>query len=141
MLICVLFLDMSDIGDFYGRYICGDQGIVKVDHHVLRGEDGLQGGDIHVGDRTAGIQGKRGGHTGGLPFYDLFAPVGKASKAYTIEEAREVLLREMGKFTPDMAAFMDNAFAQRWIDVYPREGKSGGEIKAIVDEKKEKLSV
>lgn len=66
------------------------------------------------------------GHEGGLPFYDLFAPVGKASKAYTIEEARELLLREMGKFTPAMADFMDNAFEQRWIDVYPREGKTGG---------------
>jgi len=66
------------------------------------------------------------GHTDGLPFYDLFAPVGKASKAYTIEEAREVLLREMGKFTPEMAAFIDNAFEQRWIDVFPHEGKRGG---------------
>lgn len=66
------------------------------------------------------------GHEGGLPFYDLFAPVGKASKAYTIDEARELLLREMGKFTPAMAEFMDNAFEQRWIDVYPREGKTGG---------------
>ncbi len=66
------------------------------------------------------------GHENGLPFYDLFAPVGKASKAYTIEEAREVLIREMGKFTPKMAEFMDNAFEQRWIDVYPKEGKGGG---------------
>ena len=66
------------------------------------------------------------GHENGLPFYDLFAPVGKASKAYTIEEAREVLVREMGKFTPAMAAFMDNAFEQRWIDVFPKEGKRGG---------------
>ncbi|MDD6052101.1 MAG: M3 family oligoendopeptidase [Clostridiales bacterium] len=66
------------------------------------------------------------GHKDGLPFYDLFAPVGKASKAYTIEEAREVLLQEMGKFTPEMARFMNNAFAQRWIDLYPREGKTGG---------------
>ncbi len=74
------------------------------------------------------------GHEGGLPFYDLFAPVGQASKAYSIEEARELLLREMGKFTPDMADFMDNAFAQRWIDVYPREGKTGGAFCAGVHE-------
>ena len=66
------------------------------------------------------------GHADGLPFDDLFAPVGKASKAYSIEECRELLLREMGKFTPEMAKFIDNAFEQRWIDVYPREGKSGG---------------
>lgn len=66
------------------------------------------------------------GHEGGLPFYDLFAPMGDARRTYTIEEARALLLREMGKFTPDMADFMDNAFAQRWIDLYPRQGKSGG---------------
>lgn len=66
------------------------------------------------------------GYEGGLPFYDLFAPMGDASRTYTIEEARALLLREMGKFTPDMAAFMDNAFEQRWIDLYPRKNKSGG---------------
>ena len=71
-------------------------------------------------------KGKMLGHADGLPFWDLFAPVGQASKVYTIEEARETLLREMGKFTPRMAEFMDNAFEQRWIDIYPRPGKTGG---------------
>ena len=69
------------------------------------------------------------GHKDGLPFYDLFAPVaaeGYTPRTYTIEEAREKLLLEMGKFSPDMAAFIDNAFENRWIDVYPREGKGGG---------------
>ncbi len=66
------------------------------------------------------------GHEGGLPFYDLFAPVGSSSRTYTIEEAREKLMEELGKFTPDMAAFIGHAFDSRWIDVYPREGKSGG---------------
>lgn len=71
-------------------------------------------------------KGKLLGHENGLPFYDLFAPVGSATRTYTIEESREILLREMGKFTPMMAAFMDQAFADRWIDLYPRAGKSGG---------------
>jgi pepF/M3 family oligoendopeptidase len=66
------------------------------------------------------------GYEDGLPFYDLFAPVGHGAKTYTIEEARAKLLQEMGKFTPKMAEFMDNAFEQRWIDLYPREGKTGG---------------
>ncbi len=66
------------------------------------------------------------GHEGGLPFYDLFAPVGSSTRSYTVEEARELLVKEMGKFTPKMAAFIDNAFAQRWIDMFPREGKTGG---------------
>ncbi len=66
------------------------------------------------------------GHPDGLPFYDLFAPVGKGGRVYTVEEARQKLLDEMGKFTPKMAAFIDNAFEQRWIDMFPREGKTGG---------------
>ena len=69
------------------------------------------------------------GHKNGLPFYDLFAPIapkGYTPKTYTIEEARQKLIDEMGKFTPDMAAFMDHAFEHRWIDVFPRDGKGGG---------------
>ncbi|MBR2053632.1 MAG: M3 family oligoendopeptidase, partial [Clostridia bacterium] len=69
------------------------------------------------------------GHKNGLPFYDLFAPLtppGYEPKMYTIEEAREKLIVEMSKFSPDMGAFIQNAFDQRWIDIYPREGKQGG---------------
>lgn len=66
------------------------------------------------------------GHENGLPFYDLFAPVGESARTYTIEEAREMLVRLMGQFTPEMGKFIDNAFEQRWIDIFPREGKTGG---------------
>ncbi len=66
------------------------------------------------------------GHKDGLPFYDLFAPVGTDGKTWTVEEAREILSEEFGKFNPEMAAFMRHAFDARWIDLYPREGKSGG---------------
>ena len=71
-------------------------------------------------------KGRMLGHANGLPFYDLFAPVSSGTKKYTVEEARDLLVREMGKFSPDMAAFIANAFDQRWIDLYPREGKTGG---------------
>lgn len=66
------------------------------------------------------------GHKNGLPFYDLFAPVGSSTKKYTVEECREILMRELGKFSPDMAAFIGHAFDARWIDFYPRDGKTGG---------------
>ncbi|MBQ7866640.1 MAG: M3 family oligoendopeptidase [Clostridia bacterium] len=66
------------------------------------------------------------GHQNGLPFYDLFAPMGESSKTYTIEEARELLVKTFNEINPEMGAFIDNAFQQRWIDVYPRKGKSGG---------------
>lgn len=66
------------------------------------------------------------GHEGGLPFYDLFAPVGESEKTYTIEEAQAMLETQLGKFTPCMAAFIRHAFEHRWIDLYPRDGKTGG---------------
>lgn len=66
------------------------------------------------------------GYEGGLKFYDLFAPVGECAQHYTLDEARETLVRVMGRFSPKMAAFIDHAFEDRWIDVYPREGKQGG---------------
>ena len=66
------------------------------------------------------------GHQNGLPFYDLFAPMGESSKTYTIDEARELLVKTFNEINPEMGAFIDNAFQQRWIDVYPRKGKSGG---------------
>ena len=76
------------------------------------------------------------GHGNGLPFYELFAPLqtGDApAKTYTAEEARAILIREMGKFTPEMAQFIDNAFENRWIDLYPHAGKSGGAFCAGVE--------
>lgn len=66
------------------------------------------------------------GHENGLPWYDLFAPLGKADKKYTLEEAKECLTDIFGKFSPDMAALMKEAFEQQWIDFYPRKGKEGG---------------
>ena len=66
------------------------------------------------------------GHKNGLPWYDLFAPLGKADKKYTLEEAKAYLLDTFGKFTPDMAEMMKEAFEQEWIDFYPKKGKEGG---------------
>lgn len=66
------------------------------------------------------------GHEDGLPFYDLFAPVGRSSRTYTVDEARAKLTGELGKFSPDMAAFIDHAFEEKWIDLFPRAGKTGG---------------
>ncbi len=66
------------------------------------------------------------GYEGGLKFYDLFAPVGKQRGDYTPEDARALLVKELGAFSPRMANMIDRAFDERWIDMYPREGKGGG---------------
>ena len=66
------------------------------------------------------------GYGGGLKFYDLFAPLGKAKGDYTPEDARAILVRELGAFSPRMGKMIERAFDERWIDMYPREGKAGG---------------
>ena len=66
------------------------------------------------------------GYEGGLKFYDLFAPVGEMHGSYTPEDARALLVKELGAFSPRMAEMIGRAFDERWIDMYPREGKQGG---------------
>lgn len=66
------------------------------------------------------------GHPNGLPFYDLFAPMGSDVKTFSPEEARAYLVRVLGSFSEEMGAFVDRAFEERWIDLFPKEGKSGG---------------
>lgn len=66
------------------------------------------------------------GHSNGLPFYDLFAPLGTAGKKYTLEEAKEYLVTCFDTFSHDMAEMMEEAFEEAWIDFYPRKGKRGG---------------
>lgn len=66
------------------------------------------------------------GHEAGLPWYELFAPLGKADKKYTVEEARDYLLACFEKFTPEMSDMMKEAFDNQWIDFFPRKGKRGG---------------
>lgn len=66
------------------------------------------------------------GYENGLPWYELFAPMGKTDKTYTPEEAREYLCDTFSAFSPEMADMMREAFDNRWIDFYPRKGKEGG---------------
>ncbi|MFW5747516.1 MAG: M3 family oligoendopeptidase [bacterium] len=61
-----------------------------------------------------------------LSFYDIFAPVGKDSGRRPFSEARKIIVSAFREFSPDLARFADNAFANSWIDAEPREGKVGG---------------
>ena len=65
----------------------------------------------------------------GIPscsFYDIFAPVGKSSKTWSFTEARELILEQFTRFSPDLADLADRAFRENWIDSRPRQGKVGG---------------
>lgn len=66
------------------------------------------------------------GHKNGLPFYDLFAPVGNSDMRFTYDEAKSFIVKNFRTFSEKLANFAQNAFDKRWIDVEPREGKRGG---------------
>ncbi len=65
------------------------------------------------------------GHSDGLPFYDLFAPIGK-SKRYSYDEAKQFVLDNFASFSDELRASAKQAFDNNWIDVEPRKGKRGG---------------
>ena len=73
------------------------------------------------------------GHEKGLPWYDLFAPMGASSSKFTAEDTREYLLRQFNTFDPELAEMTDRAFRDNWIDFYPRSGKQGGAFCAGVE--------
>jgi len=61
-----------------------------------------------------------------LPWWDLFAPVGKLDRRYTYAQARDLLLEQFGAFSDRLLAMARRAFDRRWIDAEPRDGKQGG---------------
>lgn len=66
------------------------------------------------------------GHENGLPFYDLFAPIGESSRRFTIEESKEFLLENFKGFSEDLAQMTKEAYEKNYIDFLPRKGKVGG---------------
>ena len=61
-----------------------------------------------------------------LAWWDIFAPMGKTDKVYSFEEARDFILENFGRFSPDLSAFAKRAFENHWIDAEQRDGKRGG---------------
>ena len=73
------------------------------------------------------------GHDNGLPWYDLFAPMGRSSTKFTVEQAHQYLVDQFSGFDRELADMIDRAFRERWIDFFPRSGKRGGAFCAGVE--------
>ena len=79
------------------------------------------------------VKGKMLGHENGLPWYDLFAPIGRSSTRFTAESTRDYLVNLFAEFDEEESQMIARAFDQAWIDFYPRDGKAGGAFCASVE--------
>ena len=62
-----------------------------------------------------------------LHYYDLYAPlVGSVDLTYPIEEAQKQILSALRPLGADYGSVVARAMNERWIDIYPTEGKRSG---------------
>jgi len=62
-----------------------------------------------------------------LHYYDLYAPLVSTVKLeYTPEEAQKIVLEAVAPLGRDYSATIQRAFADRWIDLLPNDGKRSG---------------
>jgi pepF/M3 family oligoendopeptidase len=66
------------------------------------------------------------GNKGALPWWDVFAPVGKSDRRYTWDEAKRFVLAQFRSFDDRLVSVAQRAFDHNWIDAEPRDGKRGG---------------
>ena len=62
-----------------------------------------------------------------LHYYDLYAPLLKdVDRKYTYEESQQHILAALKPLGSDYTDVLKKGFAERWLDVYPTEGKRSG---------------
>src|SRR5690606_6541975 len=62
-----------------------------------------------------------------LHYYDLYAPlVQEVDLKYSVEEAQKIILESLQPLGPDYVSVVQESFENRWIDMYPNEGKRSG---------------
>ncbi|MGA1076645.1 MAG: M3 family metallopeptidase, partial [Ilumatobacteraceae bacterium] len=66
------------------------------------------------------------GHDGGLPWYDLVAPLPQVASTVSWTEGIEWVRSAFATYSEELAGLVDRALDEEWIDAGPREGKTGG---------------
>lgn len=63
-----------------------------------------------------------------LHLYDVYVPLlkGNLNKNYSFEEAKNLVKNALKVFGEDYQNLLDKAFNEKWIDIYPNVGKTGG---------------
>ena len=66
------------------------------------------------------------GRPGGLPWYDLFAPLPFAPSAISWTDGLGIVREAFASYSPRLGGLVDRAVDEQWIDAGPRAGKRGG---------------
>ena len=66
------------------------------------------------------------GHTGGLPWWDLEAPLPHVASSISWSQGIDWVRSAFATYGDNLAALVDRALNERWIDAEPRDGKTGG---------------
>lgn len=66
-------------------------------------------------------------HLDELHYYDVYAPLTSGvSRKYSYAEAQQMVLDAVAPLGEEYGRIVRQGFAERWIDVYPNKGKTGG---------------
>jgi len=66
------------------------------------------------------------GYKNGLPFFELFAPIGKEFGNFSVEESKNYLVSKFESFNTEISSMINKAYDNEWIDFMPKSGKVGG---------------
>jgi len=66
------------------------------------------------------------GYADGLPFYELFAPIGNTNQTFTKAEGSDFIIKNFTDFDPELGEFTKYAIENDWVDWDPKKGKVGG---------------
>ena len=66
------------------------------------------------------------GHSDGLPWWDMFAPLPFAPASISWDEGLQIVRTAFNSYGGSLAGLLDRAVSERWIDAGPRDGKQGG---------------
>jgi oligoendopeptidase F len=61
-----------------------------------------------------------------LQYSDIYAPMVSGERHYTVDEAKALTLASSGIMGKEYTDLMKKGFGERWMDVYPSEGKRSG---------------
>lgn len=66
------------------------------------------------------------GYEDGLPWFDIYATLGKSDMTFTIEDCETYILKHFKNFSPDLYAMSKRAIDEHWIDYPSHSGKQSG---------------